>query len=316
MRYLLLIFIVISSLTSINAKAETETTCVRNASGEIIVAAQSNVVTDTDGNPGDACQEIPDVYRLQFYKVGLCTADPMASVQTDYSSCSFFLDSTSATVLDITMPASSSLPITSLPAIGTYGYMVLLISNALQLQHTEVFSADVTGSDGNAGKYCSTNSNITSYSGFKTEGVIGDPVNPTLENAPDDVSTLGMTCGTTAPTAQFTTEYMDNFADDDPENNFVADTPGAYTLTGGTMKGRLTKVDNIATATSANESERLAVVFTFTTPQSVTSASQYDLNFKIQDSVSVDLSYNDSTEKIYAIKSGANPFQIYMGISN
>jgi hypothetical protein len=54
MKYFLLIFIVISSLTSINAKAETETTCVRNASGEIIVADdQSNVVTDTDGNDGD-----------------------------------------------------------------------------------------------------------------------------------------------------------------------------------------------------------------------------------------------------------------------
>ena len=308
MRYFLLIFIVISSLTSINAKAETDTTCVRNASGEIIVAAQSNVVTDTDGNQGDACQEIPDVYRLQFYKVGLCTADPMASVQTDYSSCSFFLDSTSASVLDITMPASSSLPITSLPAIGTYGYMVLLISNALQLQHTEVFSADVKGSDGVAGKYCSTNSNITSYSGFKTQGVIGNPVNPTLET----LSTLGMTCGQTAPTAQFTTEYMDNFADD-PSNDFVADTPGAYTLTGGTMKGRLTQVDNTTTATSVDNSERLAVVFTFTTPQTVTSASQYDLNFKIQDSVSVDLSFSTA---IYAIKSGANPFQIYMGISN
>ena len=313
MRYFLLIFIVISSLTSINAKAETDTTCVRNASGEIIVAAQSNVVTDTDGNLGDACQEIPDVYRLQFYKVGLCTADPMASVQTDYSSCSFFLDSTSASVLDITMPASSSLPITSLPAIGTYGYMVLLISNALQLQHTEVFSANVKGSDGVAGKYCSTNSNITSYSGTKTQGVIGNPVNPTLET----LSTLGMTCGSTAPTAQFTTEYMDNFYDN-PQSalEFLADTPGAYTLTGGTMKGRLTQVDNTTTATSANNSERLAVVFTFTTPQTVTSASQYDLNFKIQDSVSVDLSYNNELSTIYAIKSGANPFQIYMGISN
>lgn len=296
MKYFLLIFIVISSLTSINAKAETETTCVRNASGEIIVAAQSNVVTDTDGNLGDACQEIPDVYRLQFYKVGLCTADPLASVQTDYSSCSFFLDSTSASILDITMPASSSLPITSLPAIGTYGYMVLLISNALQLQHTEVFSANVKGSDGVAGKYCSTNSNITSYSGFKTQGVIGNPVNPTLDNAPGVVTTLGMTCGSTAPTAQFTTEYMDNFADD-PSSDFVADTPGAYTLTGGTMKGRLTQVDNTTTATSANNSERLAVVFTFTAPQTVTSASQYDLNFKIQDSVSVDLSYHSWTVK-------------------
>jgi len=283
---------------------------VRNASGEIEVAQDSNVVTDTDGNQGDACQEIPDVYRLQFYKVGLCTADPLASVQTDYSSCSFFLDSTSASVLDITMPASSSLPITSLPAIGTYGYMVLLISNALQLQHTEVFSANVTGSDGVAGKYCSTNSNITSYSGFKTQGVIGNPVNPTLE----DITTLGMTCGSTAPTAQFTTEYMDNFYDN-PQSalEFLADTPGAYTLTGGTMKGRLTQVDNTTTATSVDNSERLAVVFTFTTPQTVTSASQYDLNFKIQDSVSVDLSYSNA---IYAIKSGANPFQIYMGISN
>ena len=312
MRYLLLIFIVISSLTSINAKAETETTCKRNDSGEIIVAAQSNVVTDTDENVGDACQEIPDVYRLQFYKVGLCTADPLASVQTDYSSCSFFLDSTSATVLDITMPASSSLPITSLPAIGTYGYMVLLISNALQLQHTEVFSANVTGSDGVAGQYCSTNSAVTSYSETKTSGVLGNPVTPDL----NDSSTLGMTCGSTAPTAQFTTEYIDDFADTPGTDAFAANTSASISLTGGSMKGRLMQVDNTTTATSANDSERLAVVFTFTDPQTVTSASQYDLNFKIQDSVSISLSYQEATGTIFSTKSGANPFQIYMGISN
>ena len=312
MKYFLLIFIVISSLTSINAKAETETTCVRNASGEIIVTAQSDVVTDTDGNLGDSCQEIPDIYRLQFYKVGLCTADPLAAAQTDYSSCSFFLDSTSATVLDITMPASSSLPITSLPAIGTYGYMVLLISNALQLQHTEVFSANVTGSDGVAGQYCSTNSAVTSYSETKTSGVLGNPVTPDLS----DSSTLGMTCGSSAPTPAFTTEYIDDFADTPGTDDFAADTSASISLTGGSMMGRLIQVDNTTTATSANDSERLAVVFTFTDPQTVTSASQYDLNFKIQDSVAISLSYQEGTGTIFSTKSGANPFQIYMGISN
>jgi len=306
MKYFLLIFIVISSLTSINAKAETETTCVRNASGEIIVTAQSNVVTDTDGNLGDACQEIPDIYRLQFYKVGLCTADPFTSAQTDFSSCSFFMNSATATTLDITMPASSSLPITSLPAIGTYGYMVLLISNALQLQHSEVFSASVTGKGGTAGKFCATNSAVTSYSETKTSGVLGNPVTPDL----NDLTTLGMTCGSSAPTPAFTTEYMDNFG----ESGFSANTSASINLTGGAMKGRLMQVDNTTTATTADDSERLAVVFTFTTPQTVTSESQYDLNFKIQDSVAISLSYSGST--IFSTKSGANPFQIYMGISN
>ena len=306
MRYFLLIFIVISSLTSINAKAETETTCVRNASGEIIVTAQSDVVTDTDGNLGDACQEIPDIYRLQFYKVGLCTADPFTSAQTDFSSCSFFMNSATATTLDITMPASSSLPITSLPAIGTYGYMVLLISNALQLQHSEVFSASVSGKGGTAGKFCATNSAVTSYSETKTSGVLGNPVTPDL----NDLTTLGMTCGSSAPTPAFTTEYMDNFG----ESGFSANTSASINLTGGAMKGRLMQVDNTTTATSADNSERLAVVFTFTTPQTVTSESQYDLNFKIQDSVSISLSFSGGT--IFSTKSGANPFQIYMGISN
>ena len=310
MRYLLLIFIVISSLTSINAKAETVTTCVRNADGEIEVTAQTNVVRDTDGNLGDSCQEIPDIYRLQFYKVGLCTADPLAAAQTDYSSCSFFLDSTTAIILDITMPASSTLPITSLPAIGTYGYMVLLISNALQLQHSEVFSASVTGKGGTAGKFCATNSAVTSYSETKTSGVLGNPVTPDLS----DNSTLGMTCGSSAPTPAFTTEYMDDFADNPGIDAFAANTSASISLTGGSMKGRLIQVDNTATATSANNSERLAVVFTFTTPQTVTSESQYDLNFKIQDSVAISLSYSGGT--IFSTKSGANPFQIYMDISN
>ena len=44
MRYLFFIFILFSSLTSISVKAETESSCVRNADGEIVVTAQSNVV--------------------------------------------------------------------------------------------------------------------------------------------------------------------------------------------------------------------------------------------------------------------------------
>ena len=306
MRYLFFIFIIFSSLTSISVKAETESSCVRNADGEIVVTAQSNVVTDILGNAGDACQEIPDIYRIQFYKVGLCTADPFTSAQTDFTSCSFFLDSTTPTVLDITMPASSSLPITSLPAVGTYGYMVLLISNGLQLKHSEVFSASVTGKGGAAGKYCATNAAVTSYSGNKSSGVIGDPVDPDIS----DNSTLGMTCGATPPTPAFTTEYVDDFG----EGSYAANTSSAIALTGGSMKGRLMQTDNATTATNANNSERIGIVFTFTTPQTVTSASQYDLNFKIKDSVSVDLSFSGGT--IYSIKSGANPFQIFMGISN
>ena len=305
MRYLFFIFILFSSLTSISVKAETESSCVRNADGEIVVTADSNVVTDILGNAGDACQEIPDIYRIQFYKVGLCTADPFTSAQTDFTSCSFFLDSTTPTVLDITMPASSSLPITSLPAVGTYGYMVLLISNGLQLKHSEVFSASVTGKTG-AGKYCATTAAVTSYSGNKSSGVIGNPVDPSIGTR----STLGMECGSTPPTPAFTTEYMDDFG----EGSYAANTSSAIALTGGSMKGRLMQTDNATTATNANNSERIGIVFTFSTPQTVTSASQYDLNFKIQDSVAISLSYSGGT--IYSTKSGANPFQIYMGISN
>ena len=124
-----------------------------------------------------------------------------------------------------------------------------------------------------------------------------------------------MTCGSSAPTPAFTTEYIDNLADD-PSLGFSADSSASISLTGGSMMGRLMEVDNTTTATSANDSERLAVVFTFTDPQTVTSASQYDLNFKIQDSVAISLSYQVATGTIYSTNSGANPFQIYMGISN
>jgi hypothetical protein len=74
-----------------------------------------------------------------------------------------------------------------------------------------------------------------------------------------------MTCGSSAPTPAFTTEYMDNFGE---PNDFEPNTSASINLTGGAMKGRLMQVDNTTTATSANDSERLAIVFTFTTPQS------------------------------------------------
>lgn len=306
MRYIIIVLVTFFSLFTLYLKAETETTCVRNSSGEIVISNDSNIVTDTDGNLGDSCKEIPDIYRLNFYKVGLCTANPLDSEPTDFSSCSYFLDSTSASILDITMPSSSTLSITSLPANGTYGYMVMLISNGLQLKHTETFSADVIGKDGTAGKFCSTNSAITAYAELKTSGDIGSPVTTDV----NDTSTLGMTCDSTAPTAEFTTEYLDTFGDE----SFLANTSEGIELTGGVMTGRLLQNDNATTATNANNSERVAVTFTFNTPQEVTASSQYELNFKINSSVSIDLTYENSS--VYAVKNGADPFQIYMNITN
>ena len=306
MRYIIIVLVTFFSFFTLNLKAETETTCVRNADGEIIVANDSNIVTDTDGNQGDSCKEVPDVYRLKFYKVGMCTANPIASEPTDYSTCSYFLDNTTGTTLDITMPATSDLAITSLPENGTYGYMIMLISNGLQLKHTETFSAAVKGKGGTAGKFCSTNSAITAYGDIKTSGDIGDPVATDVS----DTSTLGMTCASSAPTAEFTTEYVDTFGD----GSFVANTAEGFTLTGGVMTARLLQNDNTTTATSGDNAERAAVAFTFTTPQVVTASSQYELNFKINSSVSVDLAYSGGS--VWAVKNGADPFQVYMNISN
>ena len=78
--------------------------CTVNADGEIITPASdagqkvSDDTTEYDeegneeytaGDPTNVCTITPDTYKIVFYKVGVCTADPDLN---DLSSCEMFFE--------------------------------------------------------------------------------------------------------------------------------------------------------------------------------------------------------------------------------
>ena len=302
MKILLFFVIGFVNLYSLNVFAETDNACVRS-SGAITVTVQTAIVTDIDGNTGAACKEVPDEYRVKLYRVALCTANPMATSATDFSSCSYFINNDQGISHSITFPSSAALPITGLPAANTYGYMALVLNSGLDIKHSEVFSGSVTGRSG-AGIYCWTIGSTTAYSNNKTDDGSGTLLSPTTS----DRTTLGIDCGSSAGTAGYATEYIDCFCDNG-ETLVVDDTTG-FDLPGGNMTARLLQSDNITTATTYNNIERLLAVIDFTTDKTVTSKTKYTINFKIQKAISLDLALDSST--IYALKMGADPFQIYL----
>jgi len=84
--------------------------CVVNGAGAIVIAADSDgnsetpVKDDTTTDDYTAntattdCLITPDIYKLNIYKFGLCTADPDLN---DLTSCQMFFEETAGVVVDI-----------------------------------------------------------------------------------------------------------------------------------------------------------------------------------------------------------------------
>ena len=109
----------------------------------------------------EECEFPPNTYRITFYKGGLCTADPMgtATGAADLSSCFLFFDNDSGKAVSLVSSATGVLtPSTLIEGglsleINTYPYAFLILDNALEMQHTDTFSATMTGSSATAVSY-------------------------------------------------------------------------------------------------------------------------------------------------------------------
>ena len=126
-----------------SAYAETDVACTRTAGGAIIANALSPsstgaaIVTDIDGATGSSCKEIPDFYKIHFYKFGLCTANPYTTGSgstQDFSSCSWLLDDAASVEHIITYPATGTLPTNGVIKTGTYNHLVMVLKNRLSQQ--------------------------------------------------------------------------------------------------------------------------------------------------------------------------------------
>ena len=71
---------------------------------------QENPFNDAEEGAQDNCQEIPDFYKVTFYKIALCQSNPYNG-SNDFSSCEFILNSNAGIPSEMTYAASKPLAI-------------------------------------------------------------------------------------------------------------------------------------------------------------------------------------------------------------
>jgi hypothetical protein len=295
--------------------AETETACERNDNGAIrIYEIGENPVRDTAGNTGDACKELPDNYRINIFRFGLCTASPYNATNS-LDSCSFLINSDAGVLHEIRSSAEAPVSTNSNMAIGPYEHMVLVLENKLGIKHTEEFELDPLVSLGNTedgkpicgangcGTKCWTIASTTAFTGQRS-GVLQA-----------GVSTPAMDCGDT-PVPAYSYEIFDSMGDGGDDAVFTAEDDGGFETASGIMRARLLKADltsdgNYETATNFENAGYMLVATQFKTAKNITAdTTGFEIRFKMTDSVSVDLSYAGDSDLLYAVKNGADPFQI------
>ena len=276
--------------------------CTRNAAGAII--------TDADGgsnmtSEGDTCQEIPDNYLIKFFKFGICTADPInaAGEDPDFASCSFMLDKADGIDHVIKMPNVGSLPTGEFSILpGTYTHMVGVMSNRFGIKHTETFSEALRGVTGTGTTCWSIADEVTAY----TNEAVDNDTNThdtAVTNNPPTTNTLD--CGTAAAAAPgFSYEVINVFSNACSSWDGYWDSGAGRTMSNGTAEAKLLQNDNSA-ATACTDATKMLWVVQWSTPKNITKTSQFGLEFKLTDSVSVDLNSDGSTG--YAVKMGADP---------
>ena len=286
-----------------------------------------NMFNDSEGAQ-DNCQEIPDFYKVTFYKIALCRSNPYNN-SNDFSTCEYILDSNTGIPSEMTYAASKPLATGdfTIPQ-GQYPYAMLILNNQIYIKHTQEYDEEITGyaaenpTPSAKGKFCVTNDQVTTIDNFL--GTL--PYITTTEAEGDDQTKIGMVCSATAGTAQYASEIIDNIchidencgATDSLTTNFNAVAPDAAlnaSQTGGTANIKLLQIDNKTTATSRGNARRILYTIEFTNPMNVTGENdQFDIAFNISGSVSVDHTFANS--QIYAQKVGAEMFTAIFTVTN
>ena len=195
--------------------------CVVNGDGAIVTVSGNSTKPVKDDTADeeiaantakDSCLITPDIYKLNIYKFGLCTADPDLN---DLSSCQMFFESAAGIELDIQKGVSATLPIPEFYIEpGTYPYLYVQLSSKLGMKWSGRFSNDVDGSsgDGNGGTYC-----WTSNAGGRASSY-PDGTNDAAFTTAHGLSLAGgvktMDCGTAEGTVVTTYELLTKFSEE------------------------------------------------------------------------------------------------------
>ena len=329
---------VIFNFLSQSSSEAAATGCVKTDDGTAIkVTAQADMFvlagTSTDVNQ---CSQEPDEYKVKFYKVALCTADPYkGAADPDFSSCSNIFNNTGG-VDKIIKPDTETDLLSGdliLP-IGTYPYLVVMVNNHLNIKHKQkyVLASDGTtdatffGNSSGSGTYCWTIPAVTTYTNYIADGNGNNW--PTSYNTAHDVTLLESGPGTTnarlkcgdvnAAGMDFATEIIDDLADDPDNEDFQAkfDYYDAETETGVVgieMAQNLLQDNDVTLATTGNNAKRLLSHFKYASPVVISENTVgFKMKFSTYSAVSIDMASNGSggTFKMWGAKVGADPFMV------
>ena len=334
---------VIFNLLTQSSSEAAATGCVKTDDGTAIkVTAQANMfVLAGTSTAVNQCSQEPDEYKVKFYKVALCTADPYkGAADPDFSSCSDIFNNTDG-VDKIIKPNTETNLLEGdlvLPR-GTYPYLVVMVNNHLHVKHKQKYILASNGNDatffGNSsgsGTYCWTIPAVTTYTTYSATngGQMTDspPAYGLDYNTAQGVTLVESGPGTTdarlkcgdvnAAGMDFATEIIDDLADD-PENEVYRahfdykDAEADTGVTGIEMAQNLIEDDDVTLAATAIKAKRLLSHFKYTSPVVISENTVgFKMRFSTFSSVSLDFDSDGAggTFKMWGAKVGADPFMI------
>ncbi len=307
-------YFLLQSLFSNSANA----LCVVDGNGAIVTVSgdsETPVKDDTGDDETaantatDNCTITPDVYRLNFYKFGLCTADPDLN---DLSSCQFFFEQAAGVEVDIQKDVSATLPIPEYYIEpNTYQYLYVQLSTKLGMKWSGRTSNTVDGSSGNGqgGTYCWTSNSGLHASTYVATNAHGSSLAD---------STQTMDCDTSEGTVVFSNEVLTRFTDDDCSSNLAANGDKSTFAIEGTGSTRGIPTVNLLTsadafATTCGNAAKIAWTTDLSTPYKVTENSTFAMSVKATAANSLEFS-SDEDNSLNIIASGAP--RIYLTVTN
>ena len=316
-------------LTSVSSEAAA-TGCLKNSDGSAIMVTAGDAtpfaLAGTTTYDQDACSQEPDEYKIKFFKVALCSAEPYTTgggTAPDFTSCTDLSNTEKEVTLEPGVDKDLIDGELVLP-LGSYKYLVVIIDNHLKIKHQQKYvlasdgttAASIFGNSSGSGAFCWTvAAGITTYTGetYDSDYATAQGVTPVASG--NGTTNARLKCGSSVSGKGFATEIIDHFGDDD---TFVGYSDyGSITvetdtgIAGIEIAGNMLQADNTI-ATNEDHSRRIAQIYRYATPVVITeNTNSFKLKVTTYSSVSIDMATDeDDSHKIYGAKVGGDPFII------
>ena len=345
-KFLITIFISFTAFFASTIFANAASTgCAKTDDGTAILVKTGDTtpfaLAGTTDYDKDACSQEPDEYKIKFFKVALCTADPFkGAADPDFSSCSDIFNDVNGSekILEPNTEVDLLEEALLLP-VGTYPYMVVLVDNHLNIKHKQRYvlesdgttAATIFGNTSGSGQWCYTIATVTTYTGLDASAGSDDdhPIdydtdqglaNNAVKKSGGDASLARLKCQSSEPGASdvaFATEIIDDLQDADPPVSSDFEASAVYNsalqdtgVAGIDMAQNLLLADNVSIATTPNNARRLLSHFKYASPVVISENTVgFKLRFSTFSSVSIDMSV-DGSNVIWGAKVGGDPFMV------